>query len=119
MQITILILSALSLLCAVIILIRSGSSSSAGELSDVLTGNQREIGRMQSERFDEITRSINDMSESLDRRLDLIRRETGTQLENLRKENTSAIDRLRTENSEQLDRMQKTVDENKNTKAKE
>ena len=96
MQITILILSALSLLCAVIILIRSGSSSSAGELSDVLTGNQREIGRMQSERFDEITHSINDMSESLDRRLDYIRRETNMQLEQQRKDNAAQLQSIQT-----------------------
>lgn len=99
MQIAILILSALTLLCAAIILIRSGSSGSAGELSDVLTGNQREIGRMQSERFDEITRSINDMSASVDRRLDYIRRETNIQLEQLRKENAA-----------QLQTIQSTVD---------
>ncbi|MBQ3425562.1 MAG: DNA recombination protein RmuC [Clostridia bacterium] len=98
MQIAILILSALTLLCAIITLIRSGGSS-AGELTEILTANQREIGRMQSERFNEITRSINDMSASVDRRLDYIRRETNLQLEQLRKENAS-----------QLQTIQNTVD---------
>lgn len=91
MQIAILILSALSLLCAVIILIRSGSGGNAADISEVLTGNQREIGRMQSERFDEITRSINDMSASVDRRLDYIRRETNMQLEQQRKDNAAQL----------------------------
>ncbi len=112
MEIISLIISCISLACIMILLIRQGTkNNNAGELSDILSSNQREIGKMQSERFDAMNKSMKDMSESLDRRLDSIRRETNAQLDTIRRENTAAIDKLRAENSEQLGRMQKTVDE--------
>ena len=99
----ILILSSLTLFAAIIIIIRSGSRGGMGELSDILSANQREIGRMQGERFNEMTNAINDLNASLDRRLDYIRRETNLQLEQLRKENAAQLEGIQNKVDKKLE----------------
>lgn len=103
MQIAILILSSLTLFASIIILIRSGGRGGAGEISEILSANQREIGRMQGERFNEMTSAINDLNAALDRRLDYIRRETNLQLEQLRKENTAQLEGIQNKVDKKLE----------------
>lgn len=110
MEILILIISLITLLCAVMILIKSKKDNGDAvrtevercmkSFGDIITQNQREIGQMQTERFAQIEKTTGELKTTLDNRLDV-----------LRKENTQAIDKLRTENSEQLMVIRKTVDE--------
>lgn len=110
MEILILIISLITLLCAVMILIKSNKDNGdtvrtevercMKSFGDIITQNQREIGQMQTERFAQIEKTTGELKTTLDNRLDV-----------LRKENTQAIDKLRTENSEQLMVIRKTVDE--------
>lgn len=110
MEILILIISLITLLCAVMILIKSKKDNGDAvrteiercmkSFGDIITQNQREIGQMQTERFAQIEKTTGELKTILDNRLDV-----------LRKENTQAIDKLRTENSEQLMVIRKTVDE--------
>ncbi len=110
MEILLLIISLITLLCAVMILIKSKKDNGDAvrtevercmkNFGDIITQNQREIGQMQTERFAQIEKTTGELKTTLDNRLDV-----------LRKENTQAIDKLRTENSEQLMVIRKTVDE--------
>ena len=110
MEILILIISLITLLCAVMILIKFKKDNGDAvrtevercmkSFGDIITQNQREIGQMQTERFAQIEKTTGELKTTLDNRLDV-----------LRKENTQAIDKLRTENSEQLMVIRKTVDE--------
>lgn len=110
MEILILIISLITLLCAVMILVKSNKDNGdtvrtevercMKSFGDIITQNQREIGQMQTERFAQIEKTTGELKTTLDNRLDV-----------LRKENTQAIDKLRTENSEQLMVIRKTVDE--------
>lgn len=110
MEIIILIIALITLLCSVLILIRTKNDHSDAirteidramqSFGSIITKNQREIGNMQSERFELIEKSTSELRKTLDNRLDVLRRE-----------NTQAIDKLRAENSEQLMNIRKTVDE--------
>lgn len=110
MEIIILIIALITLLCSVLILIQTKKDNSDAirteidramqSFGNIITKNQREIGNMQSERFELIEKSTAELRKTLDSRLDVLRRE-----------NTQAIDKLRTENSEQLMNIRKTVDE--------
>ncbi|MBQ3124368.1 MAG: DNA recombination protein RmuC [Clostridia bacterium] len=110
MDIVILAVAAVTLLCSIVILIKTKKDSSdtvrteidraMQSFGDIITKNQREIGNMQTERFAQIEKATAELKNTLDRRLDV-----------LRQENTQAIDKLRQENSEQLISIRKTVDE--------
>lgn len=110
MEILLLIISAITLICAIIILaktkkdnadtVRTEIERGLQSFGDIITKNQREIGNMQTERFSQIEKTTAELKNTLDNRLDV-----------LHKENTQAIDKLRTENSEQLQIIRKTVDE--------
>lgn len=110
MDIIILIISIITLICAIMILtktnkdngnvIRDEVDRAMHGFGEVISKNQREIGAMQTERFAQIEKNTSELKATLDRRLDV-----------LRAENTQAIDKLRTENSEQLLSIRKTVDE--------
>lgn len=110
MEILILAVAILTLACSIVILIKPKKDNSdvireeieraMKGYSDIISDNQREIGKMQSERFAHIEKAASELKNTLDNRLDV-----------LRKENTQAIDKLRTENSEQLMIIRKTVDE--------
>ncbi len=103
-------ISAITLIIAIIILIQTKSDNSTvirdeidrgvKGFGEIVSNNQREIGKMQSERLSQIESRTNELKNTLDKRLDL-----------LREENTKAIDKLRQENSEQLLSIRKTVDE--------
>ena len=110
MEILVLIVAVFTLVCSIVILlninkdnsdlIRTEIERSMKGYSDIISDNQREIGKMQSERFAQLEKTTGELKITLDNRLDV-----------LRKENTQAIDKLRTENSEQLMIIRKTVDE--------
>ncbi len=110
MDILILIISVITLLYAVVILLKTKKDNSDNvrteierglqSFGDIITKNQREIGNMQTERFSQIEKTTAELKTTLDNRLDVLRRE-----------NTQAIDKLRAENSEQLMVIRKTVDE--------
>lgn len=110
MDIVILVVAVVTLICSIVILIKSkkdNGESTRTEIEramqsfgDIITKNQREIGNMQTERFAQIEKSTSELRNTIDKRLDV-----------LRQENTQAIDKLRQENSEQLISIRKTVDE--------
>ncbi len=98
--------------------IRHEMQSFGGMIKD----NQRDIGQMQSERFDDMSRVIEDTRAAIDRQLTAIRTETDAKLERMRTatdralekirtDNTASLERLRRDNSEQLVEIRKTVDE--------
>lgn len=103
-------ISAITLIIAIVILIKSKKDNSAlirdeidravRGFGDIVSKNQQEIGKMQSERLAQIETRTQEVKNTLDKRLDV-----------LREENTKAIDKLRQENSEQLLSIRKTVDE--------
>lgn len=110
MEIIILIIAILTLICSLAILSKTKNDSSdtvrseidraMQSFGDMISKNQRDIGDIQTERFNNIERTTSEMRKTLEIRLDL-----------LRTENTQAIDKLRKENSQQLMDMRKTVDE--------
>lgn len=110
MEIIILVIAVLTLLCSVAILSRSKKDNSdtirneidraMQSFGEMISKNQRDIGDIQTERFNNIERTTSELRKTLESRLDV-----------LRTENTQAIDKLRRENSEQLLDMRKTVDE--------
>lgn len=98
--------------------IRHELQSFGGMIKD----NQRDIGEMQSERFDDMSRVIADTRASIDRQLAAIRTETNAKLERMRDaadrsfekirtDNITSLERLRRDNSEHLLEIRKTVDE--------
>lgn len=110
MEYIILGISAITLIVAIVILVRTRSDNSAiirdeidravRGFGDIVSRNQQEIGKMQSERLTQIEKRTGEVKDTLDKRMDV-----------LREENTKAIDKLRQENSEQLLSIRKTVDE--------
>ncbi len=110
MEYIILAISVITLIIAIIILTKPKADNSAlirdeidravKGFGEIVSNNQREIGKMQSERLSQIETRTTEVKNTLDKRLDV-----------LREENTKAIDKLRQENSEQLLNIRKTVDE--------
>ncbi len=110
MEYIILGISIITLVIAIIILARPKADNSAlirdeidravKGFGEIVSRNQQEIGKMQSERLSQIETRTQEVRNTLDKRLDV-----------LREENTKAIDKLRQENSEQLMTIRKTVDE--------
>ncbi len=121
MEIITLILSAVSLILTAAVLIRVSRRSGGSELNTVakmINENQREIGRMQTQRFDSINGSVTEMNAAVDRRLEGMRAELeriresyATAAEKLRRDNSAALERLRADNEAQLNAMRSTVDE--------
>lgn len=105
-----LIISVIILVISIAILIKASRNKGADirneldramqSFGEMISKNQIEIGKLQSERFTQIERVIGEMKSTIDKRLDVIR-----------EENTKSIDKLRQENSEQLMNIRKTVDE--------
>ena len=104
MEVFTLILSALSLIGVIFLLLRKNNSNDVQQammpFSNMISNNQREIGRMQTERFAEIDKRMNEMNTTLDKSLNQLRADTNSQL-----------DRMRKENSEKLTEIRRTVDE--------
>ena len=110
MDIIILAVAAISLICSIAILIRTKKEKNNNlrdeidramqSFSEMISKNQLDIGKIQTERFNNIEHTTLELKKTLESRLDV-----------LRAENTQAIDKLRKENSEQLMTIRKTVDE--------
>lgn len=130
-----LAVSIFTAVCAILLLFRRGKGPqindeaiqkavgrSVEHLGSVISGNQRDIGDMQTQRFAAIDRALNDMRLTVERRLDRMRAdsteaidklrgENGAALEKMRSDNSAAMDKLRRETSEQLNIIRGTVDE--------
>lgn len=121
MEMISLALSAAALILTAVILIkvsRRSGSSELNALAKLITDNQREIGRMQTQKFDSINSSVQEMNAALDRRLDGMRADierarqaSDASSDKLRRDNNAMLEKLRTENAEQLTAMRRTVDE--------
>ena len=110
-----IIISAVSLLCVIILLFKkqttADNSESVKQLSAIVSQNQRDIGDMQAERFQNIEKRLDKMREDTNSALERMRIAYIQSLEKMQKENTAAIDKLRADNAEQLAEIRKTVDE--------
>ncbi len=110
-----IIISAVSLLCVIILLFKkqttADNSESVKQLSAIVSQNQRDIGDMQAERFQNIEKRLDKMREDTNSALERMRIAYIQSLEKMQKENTAAIDKLRADNAEQLSEIRKTVDE--------
>lgn len=117
MEILSIIISALSLICVLVLLLRrqprsqDGDNSALQQFSSLISQNQRDIGNMQSERFSGIDKRLDKMREDTNAALERMRISYIQSLEKMRQDNTASIDKLRADNASQLAEIRKTVDE--------
>lgn len=106
MEILTLILSILSFAGVVILLFKKNSSNDVQQamlpFSNMISNNQLEIGKMQTERFNAIDKRISEMTATLDKSLSQIRSETNAQLDRIRKDNTDNLTEIRRTVDEKL-----------------
>jgi len=118
MEYILILLLILVIIIQIVILIKSKNTNveeaigrSIGNVSDIISKNQREIGTMQSDNLKNINTSINDRLMLLEKRFETLENTNSEKMSDIRSTMEKRLEQIEKTNSEKLDNMRHTVDE--------
>lgn len=91
--------------------IRAEIASAMQSFSKIINDNQKQIGQMQTNKFNDIYQKTEQIRSELDKKLEIIQHTNSEAIEKMRKEHSETAEKIRKETHTQLTEIRQTVDE--------